>query len=135
MEKKNYLYLAHSKMRQCAIGPELALDETFQALAGHVTILREGDVLWTQAIQSGEANMAHSRANLEYHQFKYVEHRQPGQAHVHFFGAAAFSFGAQVSLQHGDVMEIAWNGLGRPLRNVLQADHTHEEYVAVSKFR
>jgi hypothetical protein len=135
MEKKNYLYLAHSKLRQCAIGPELVLDETFEALAGHVTILREGDVLWTSPIQSGEANMAHSLANLEYHQFKYAENRVPGLAHVHFLGAAAFSFGAQVMLQNGDIMEIAWHGLGRPLRNPLSAEHTHEEYVAVSHFR
>jgi hypothetical protein len=135
MEKKNYLYLAHSKLRQCAIGPELSLDETFESLAGHVSILREGNMLWTQAIQSGEAHMAHSLANLEYHHFKYSEHRRPGQAHIHFYGAAAFSFGAQVMLQNSDVMEVAWNGLGRPLRNVLSAEHSHEEFIAVSAFR
>jgi hypothetical protein len=134
MEKKNYLYLAHSKLRQCAIGPELALEEDFDELTGSVTIRRGADVLWTQEIQSGEANMAHSLANLEYHHFKYVEHRQPGQVHIHFFGAAAFSFGARIALQHGDIMEIAWSGLGRPLRNELAADKTHEEFVAVTSF-
>jgi hypothetical protein len=133
MEKKNYLYLAHSKLRQCAVGPELALDERFHDLTGEVTIRRGGAVVWRHAIQSGEANMAHSLANLEYHHFKYVEHRQPGQAHIHFFGAAAFSFGAQVALQHGDVMEVAWHGLGRPLQNVLHADQTHEVFVAVKR--
>jgi hypothetical protein len=134
MEKKNYLYLAHSKLRQCAIGPELALTEPFHNLAGQVTIRRDGLVVWTQVIQSGEANMAHSLANLEYHHFKYAEHRQPGQAHVHFFGAAAFSFGASVELHHGDVMEVAWQGLGRPLQNELHADSTHEVFVAARQF-
>jgi hypothetical protein len=134
MEKKNYLYLAHSKLRQCAIGPELALDETFQDLRGQVTIHRDGKEIWSQTIQSGEAHMAHSLANLEYHHFKYAEHRQPGQAHIHFFGAAAFSFGAGVALQHGDLMEVDWHGLGRPLQNELQSDQTHEQFVAVSAF-
>ena len=64
--------------------------------------------------------MAHSLANLEHHHFKYAAHRVPGQAHVHFFGAAAFSFGAGVQLADGDVMEVAWEELGRPLRNTLR---------------
>ncbi len=120
MERKNYLYLAHSKLRECAIGPELALDETFTALTGEVTIRRGGATVWTHAIQSGEEHMAHTLANLEHHHFKYAAHRIPGQAHIHFFGAAAFSFGAQVALADGDVMEVAWPALGRPLRNPLR---------------
>jgi hypothetical protein len=132
MEKKNYLYLAHSKLRQCAVGPELCLDETFKGLTGTVSIRRGGHVFWSHPIQSGETHMAHSLANLEYHHFKYAEHRQPGQAHIHFFGAAAFSFGAQVELHGGDVMEVAWEGLGRPLQNELHDDQTHEVFVEVA---
>jgi hypothetical protein len=125
MEKKNYLYLAHSKLRECAIGPELAVDEKFHSLSGAVTIRRGGEIVWTHVIQSGEEHMAHSLANLEHHHFKYAAHSVPGQAHVHFFGAAAFSFGAQVQLADGDAMEVSWQGLGRPLRNVLHiADET-----------
>ncbi len=52
--------------------------------------------------------MAHSLANLEYHHFKYANHRVPGQAHVHFYGADAFSFGEDVRLQDGDRMEVRW---------------------------
>jgi hypothetical protein len=134
MEKKNYLYLAHSKLRQAAIGPELAIDEDFRELTGTVTIRRGENVVWSHAIHSGESHMAHSLANLEYHHFKYEEHRQSGQAHIHFFGAAAFSFGAQVALHHGDVMEVEWQGLGRPLQNTLQADQTHEVFIPVLAF-
>jgi hypothetical protein len=119
LERKNYLYLAHSKLRQCAIGPELAIGGDFNALTGMVKILRGEQVVWSQEIHSGEAHMAHSLANLEHHHFKYSEHRIPGQAHVHFLGAAAFSFGADVKLSHGDVMEVSWSELGRPLRNTL----------------
>ncbi len=38
IEKQNYLYLAHSKLRTCAIGPELILDPDFSLVAGTVTI-------------------------------------------------------------------------------------------------
>jgi hypothetical protein len=122
MERKNYLYLAHSKLRQCAIGPELAVGEAFHELTGSVRIVRGDSTVWSHDIQSGEAHMAHSLANLEYHHFKYAEHRLPGQAHVHFLGAAAFSFGADVELAQGDVMEVSWPRLGRPLRNTLHID-------------
>lgn len=132
MEKKNYLYLAHSKIRECAIGPELALDAEFQDIAGTVTIRRGGDVVWSAEIHTGERHMAHSLANLEHHHFKYPQHRQPWQAHVHFLGADAFSFGAQQTLENGDVMEVAWRGLGRPLRNELQVDVRASELVEVA---
>ena len=99
MEKKNYLYLAHSKLREGAIGPELTLEADFRRLTGTVSIMPRRRAGWSHEIRSGEAEMAHSLANLEYHHFKYAEHRMPGQAHVHFFGASAFSFGAGVSLR------------------------------------
>jgi hypothetical protein len=134
MEKKNYLYLAHSKLRPCAIGPELAIDAEFGRLTGTVSILRGGAPLWSHEIRSGEAEMAHSLANLEHHHFKYPEHRMPGQAHVHFLGASAFSFGAGVALAEGDVMEVAWTGLGRPLRNPLHVEPGDAPTIAVSLF-
>jgi hypothetical protein len=130
MEKQNYLYLAHSKLRECAIGPELAVDESFAGLTGTVTIRRGESVAWSSGIQSGEEHMAHSLANLEHHHFKYAAHRVPGQVHVHFFGAAAFSFGAGVALANGDVMEVQWQGLGRPLRNSLRIEPKPEPLAA-----
>jgi hypothetical protein len=130
MEKQNYLYLAHSKLRECAIGPELVVDESFAALTGTVTIRRGDGVAWSHAIQSGEEHMAQSLANLEHHHFKYAAHRAPGQVHVHFFGAAAFSFGAGVALADGDVMEVAWQRLGRALKNPLLIAPKPEALVA-----
>ncbi len=134
MEKKNYLYLAHSKLRECAIGPELTLEADFRRLTGTVSILRGGEPVWSHEIRSGEAEMAHSLANLEHHHFKYAEHRMPGQAHVHFLGASAFSFGAGVKLAEGDVMEVAWRELGRPLRNTLRIEASPPRPVAVLTF-
>jgi hypothetical protein len=131
MEKKNYLYLAPSKLRTCSIGPELVIDETFAGLAGTVRIWRKDEVFWSSPIHTGESNMAHSLANLEYHHFKYDLHRMPFQAHVHFFGADAFSFGNQVRLEQGDIMEIEWEGMGRSLRNSVQIAEGKEEWIGV----
>jgi len=59
-------------------------------------------------------------ANIEHHHFKFEAHRRPGDIHIHFFGADAFSFGEGVKLEDGDVMQVQWEGFGRPLRNPLQ---------------
>jgi hypothetical protein len=118
-EKKNYLYLASSKLRTCAIGPELVVDPDFHRVAGEVTIERAGATLWSKAIQTGEEVMCHSLANIEHHHFKFELHRRPGDVHVHFFGADAFSFGEGVRLADGDVMHVRFDGFGKPLRNTV----------------
>ena len=122
MEKRNYLYLAPSKLRTCSIGPELVMEENFRFLKGKVRVKRAGKDLWSKAIQSGEEAMAHSLENLEYHHFKYEQHRLPGQLHIHFFGTGAFSFGDQVFLEQGDEMEVAFEGMGRPLVNKIKVE-------------
>jgi hypothetical protein len=123
-EKRNYLYLAASKLMTCAIGPELVLDADFTAVAGQVTIERGGRTVWTKTIATGEANMCHSLANMEHHHFKHAAHRRPGDVHVHYFGADAFSFGEGVTLEDGDVMQVCFAGFGRALRNPLQVERT-----------
>ena len=46
MERKNYLYLAHSKLRQSSFGPELLVGELPEEVRGTVRILRDGATLW-----------------------------------------------------------------------------------------
>lgn len=132
IEKQSYLYLAHSKLRACAIGPELLVDPDFGDVRGTVSIERGGKPLWSKAIATGETNMSHSVANLEHHHFKYDVHRRPGDAHLHFFGADAFSFGDGVRLEDGDVMVVAFEGFGRPLRNPLRVDRSAQKFVPVT---
>lgn len=130
-EKKNYLYLASSKLRTCAIGPELVLDPAFDRVPGEVTIERGGATLWSKPIQTGEAVMCHSLANMEHHHFKFEAHRRPGDIHVHFFGADAFSFGEGVQLADGDWMQVRFEGFGKPLRNPVRIAGGAETLVAV----
>ncbi|VVN16469.1 AraD1 family protein [Pseudomonas fluorescens] len=117
MERKNYLYLAHSKLRSCSYGPELRTGELPQHLAGTSRILRDGEVLWQNEFLSGEANMCHSLANLEYHHFKYSQFLRPGDVHIHFFGTATLSFADGIRTQPGDVFEISQAEFGAPLVN------------------
>ena len=116
-EKRNYLNLAGSKIRTCALGPELVVGADFQSVPGEVAIERAGAVTWSKAIATGAAEMCHSLANIEHHHFKFATHRRPGDAHVHYFGACALSFGDGVRLDDGDVMRIRFEGFGRALRN------------------
>jgi hypothetical protein len=130
-ERRNYLNLAGSKLRACSLGPELVVDAPFKDVHGTVRIERDGGVIWDKAIASGEENMAHSLANLEHHHFKFSGHRQPGNIHVHFYGADSLSFGAGVVLQEGDVAEVAFEGFGRALRNPIHEEEKSTAPVAV----
>lgn len=116
-ERKNYLNLAGSKLRTCAIGPELVVDPAFDSIPGRVTVIRGGATLWSKDILTGEQEMSHSLRNIEHHHFKFDSHRRAGDVHVHYFGACALSFGDGLRLADGDVMEVAFTGFGRPLRN------------------
>jgi hypothetical protein len=117
MERKNYLYLAHSKLRSCSYGPELRLGELPQHLEGTSRILRNGEAVWQNEFLSGEANMCHSLENLEYHHFKYNQFLRPGDVHIHFFGTATLSFADGIRTQPGDVFEISQAEFGAPLIN------------------
>ncbi len=134
MEKKNYLYLAPSKLRNCSVGPELLVGETeFENVEGTVSILRNNAMLWATQIWTGQKNMCHSVANLEHHHFKYPAHRRPGDVHIHFFGADAFSFGEGIALESGDVMKVTFAGFGKPLSNPLRIEPGPEELVALKQ--
>jgi hypothetical protein len=132
MEKKNYLYLAPSKLRNCAVGPELTIGETdFTDVPGTVSVFRGGPALWSRQIWSGQKNMCHTLTNLEHHHFKYEAHRRPGDVHIHFFGADAFSFGDGLTLESGDVMEVSFPQFGRALRNPMRIEAGPERMVEV----
>jgi hypothetical protein len=130
-EKKNYLYLAASKLMPCAIGPELILDAKFERVPGEVSIERDGETLWRRDIATGQSVMSHSLANLEHHHFKFPGHRRPGDVHIHFLGADAFSFGEGIELKDGDLMQVRFEGFGRPLRNPLSIDSSPKKRIAV----
>lgn len=130
-EKKNYLNLAGSKLRTCALGPELVLDPNFNSIPVRINIERAGQTLWSKAFCSGEKEMCHSLQNIEHHHFKYEAHRRPGDVHVHFFGTDCLSFGDGIRLQAGDVMQVAAEGFGRPLRNSVRVTGTNPSLIEV----
>lgn len=118
-ERINYLFLAHSKLRPAAFGPEILVGDLPADVRGTSRIRRDGAVIWEKPFLSGEANMSHSFANLEHHHFKYALFRQPGDLHVHMFGTATLSFADGIKPEPGDVFEIEAAPFGLPLRNPL----------------
>lgn len=121
VERGNYLWLAHSKLRRAALGPELRLGALPDDVRGVSRILRDGALLWEKPFLTGEANMSHSIANLEHHHFKYRTFRRPGDVHVHFLGTATLSFADDIRTAPGDVFEIEADAFTLPLRNALAA--------------
>lgn len=116
-EGENYLYLAHSKLRSCSIGPELLIGDLPEEVRGHSRILRDGTVIWEQEFLSGETHMSHSIANLEHFHFRYPMHRRAGDLHAYFFGAAVMSYASGIKTASGDEYEIQAQAFGKPLRN------------------
>jgi hypothetical protein len=133
-ERKNYLYLAHSKLRQCAIGPELRTGPLAAHLEGYSRIRRRGELLWEKPFLTGEANMCHSLANLEYHHFKYAAHRRPGDVHLHFFGTATLSCADGIKTEPGDEFVVDLPALGAALINSLEIAPPEFEFDAVRSF-
>jgi len=119
-ERTNYLYLAHSKLRCAAVGPELLVGELPSDIRGTARITRDGQSIWEKPFLTGEANMSHYVRNLEHHHFKYDLFRRPGDLHVHFFGTATLSFADGIKARDGDVFEISAQPFQLPLRNPLQ---------------
>jgi hypothetical protein len=119
MERKNYLYLAHSKLRQASIGPELVLGGPPMDVQGTSRIVRGGKVVWEKPFVTGEQNITHRISGLEHHHFKYSMFRRPGDVHVHFFGTSTLSCLDGFVTEEGDVFEVSAPGFGRPLRNRL----------------
>jgi hypothetical protein len=120
-ERQNYLFLAHSKLRHSAIGPEMITGALPSHVEGKSRILRGGKVIWEKPFLTGEGNMSHTIANLEYHHFKYDAFRVPGDVHIHYFGTATLSIADGIKTEHGDVFEIEAKPFGAPLRNTLKA--------------
>ena len=119
-EKQNYLYLAHSKLRPCALGPELRLGPLPNSVQGVIRVRRGNQTIWNGEMLSGEENMSHSIANLEHHHFKYELFCRPGDVHIHFFGAGALSFANDVQTEDGDWFEIEVPEFGKPLQNQMR---------------
>lgn len=129
LEKQNYLYLAHSKLRNSSFGPELLLGEPPADIRGVSRILRDGETVWSGDFLTGEANMTHTLANIEHHHFKYSGFRHPGDVHCHYYGTATLSFAAGFRAQAGDIFEISAPDFGRPLRNPLLQPETTDRLI------
>ena len=119
-ERGNYLWLAHSKLRQASLGPELLLGDLPTDVRGTSRIIRNGETVWEKPFLSGETNMSHTIENLEHHHFKYAPFRRPGDVHVHFFGTATLSFSDGFTTREGDVFEVAAAPFTIPVRNGLK---------------
>jgi len=132
-ENVNYLYLAPSKLRTCAIGPELVTDLAFDDVRGRCRVLRDGRPIYDSGdLLSGEQHMCHSLANLEDHHFKFPQHCAPGDIHVHFFGTSKLSYRQRDwEYRTGDVVEVSFEGMGATLRNPVQRHEPNARPVRV----
>jgi len=119
-EKKNYLYLAHSKLRPAALGIEIRVGDLPKSVSGQARIWRGNEIIWEKPFMSGEDNMSHDLSNLEHHHFKYDLFTQSGDVHVHCFGTSTASFADGIKAIDGDEFEITADAFHYGLKNPLQ---------------
>jgi len=97
----------------------------YDPLPAHVEgmsrIYRKGAMIWEKPFLTGETNMSHTLANLEFHHFKYEGFRRPGDVHIHFFGTGTLSIADGIATEDGDEFEISADVFGAPLRNRLKS--------------
>lgn len=118
-ENINYLYLAPSKLRPCAVGPELVLDNEFTHIDLRCTVTRSGESIYDSGpLVSGQEFMCHSLENCEDHHFKYPQHRIPGDVHLHYFGTSKLSHSERTwKYRDGDEIRIEAPGFSETLVN------------------
>lgn len=131
MERINYLYLAHSKLRLSAFGPMIRLGAAPASVHGRTRIVRNNKTVWDKPFTSGDDEMCHAISNLEHHHFKYAMFRHPGDLHVHYMGTSLLSFADGIKTQSGDQIVIEADGFGPPLTNTVRYAETAEEVVTV----
>ncbi|MFO0905409.1 MAG: AraD1 family protein [Pirellulales bacterium] len=134
-EKLNYLYLAPSKLRTCAVGPELILGGEFDEIELRCTVVRGQSLIYDSGLlYSGERHMCHSLANLEDHHFKYPEHRRPGDVHLHFLGTSKLSYGQRDwEYQTGDVVRVESRDFSAPLVNFVRREPPRSSPIVVDR--
>ena len=135
-ENINYLYLAPSKLRPCAVGPELVIDCDFRHIDLQCTVSRNGDVIYDSGpLLSGEDHMCHSLANCEDHHFKYPQHRVPGDVHLHYFGTSRLSHSTREwKYADGDEITVSASEFSGSLINTVRRNvHADTTPVAVER--
>ena len=132
-EQINYLYLAHSKLRNCSVGPSINTSLNFSDVTIKCDITRDGSVIYSSGeLKSGEEYMSHSLNNMEYHHFKYDIHRNPGDIHLHFFGTSQLSFSTRKwKFKPGDSISIYSDQFQGMLENTVEK--SSEENFEIKK--
>ena len=122
-EAENYLYLAHSKLRACALGPELLIGELPPDVRGKTRIRRKGKVIWEDDFLSGEDEHVpfhrQSRA-LPLPLSDVPPARRSPRLFLRRGGAELHAAGIQT--EPGDEFEIDVPVMGKPLRNRMDAE-------------
>jgi hypothetical protein len=119
-ERKNSGLVSQAKLCGSSFGPELLLGELPDSISGLSRITRKGRKRWEKPFLTGEENMSHSIANVEFHHFKHDQFLVPGDVHVHYFGTATVSFSEGIKVDASCRFEISAPPFGRPLVNGLR---------------
>jgi hypothetical protein len=116
--------------RFSSIGPELTLDADLPSVEGRARVMRKRRQAWAETLSSAGAPLLLALAAIEPDHFESADFRQPGDAHVHFFGERFFGARQGTALKDGDEAVIEFENLGRALRNPIRMEQPEARRVA-----
>jgi hypothetical protein len=119
-----------NRSRFSSIGPELTLDADLPGVEGRARVMRKRRKAWEETLSSGGAPLLLALAAIEPDHFESADYRQPGDAHIHFFGERFFRARHGTALRDGDEVVIEYQDLGRALRNPIQMEQPAARRVA-----
>jgi hypothetical protein len=119
-----------NRSRFSSIGPELTLEADLPSVEGCVRVIRKRRKVWEEMLTSAGAPLLLALAAIEPDHFESADYRQPGDAHVHFFGDRFFGAREGTTLKDGDEVVVEYENLGRALRNPIQMEQPAARRVA-----
>jgi hypothetical protein len=119
-ERQNYLYLAHSKLRNCGVGPR-CWSASCRRTSGTSRIYDvEGKVRWEKAFVSAASRICRTPSPTSSTTTSSTGCSSvPGDVHIHFFGTATLSVADNIAVKPAKPSRIDAPQFGPALRNTL----------------
>ncbi len=125
-EKRNYLNLAGSKLRACSLGPELVVGADFSAVTRprqHPSAARRSSGRRTSTAARPTCATASPTSSTTTSSSKATASPAPSTSTSSARTPSASAMGS--NCENGDIVEVSFNGFGRPLRNPIHRDDPH----------
>jgi hypothetical protein len=120
LHRRNPAYNPYCKLCDTSITPWLFLDAPPQVVNGRVTIVRDGEAVWSGPFDCGLDALYYRLEDMADHLFTYPALRRPGMVNYVLLGADSASFHDGFRIADGDRLDIEFTSHGVRLSNAVE---------------